>query len=65
MGFKPIFEEERLFSKQKTNINLPTECWRKGSKIYLDFTQEKSLIEFKVENKEIKITKNSILKGVE
>jgi len=60
MGFKPIFEEERLFFKQKTNINLPTECWRKGSKIYLDFTQEKSLIEFKVENKEIKITKNRI-----
>lgn len=60
MGFKPIFEEERLFFKQKTNINLPTECWRKGSKIYLDFTQEKPLIEFKVENKEIKIIKNRI-----
>jgi hypothetical protein len=48
MGFKPMFEEERLFFKEKTNIDLPTECWRNGSKIYLDFTQPKPLIEFKV-----------------
>mgnify|MGYP001168582406 CR=1 FL=1 len=58
MGFKPIFEEERLFFKEKTGIDLPTDCWRSGSKIYLDFTQNKALIEFKVVEKEIKITKN-------
>ena len=58
MGFKPIFEEERQFFKEKTEIELPTECWRNGSKIYLDFTQPKPLIEFKVENGKINITKD-------
>lgn len=58
MGFKPIFEEERQFFKEKTGIELPTECWRNGSKIYLDFTQPKPLIEFKVENGKINITKD-------
>lgn len=58
MGFKPIFEEERQFFKEKTGIELPTECWRNGSKIYLDFTQPKSLIEFKVENGKINIAKD-------
>lgn len=53
MGFKPIFEEERQFFREKTGIDLPTECWRSGSKIYLDFTSPKPLIEFKVENGKI------------
>lgn len=58
MGFKPIFEEERLFFREKTGIDLPTECWRNGSKIYLDFTSPKPLIEFRVENGKINITKD-------
>ena len=58
MGFKPIFEEERLFFKEKTGIEVPTECWRNGSKIYLDFTQTKALIEFKVIEGQIAITKD-------
>lgn len=58
MGFKPIFEEERQFFREKTGIDLPTECWRNGSKIYLDFTSPKPLIEFKVENGKINITKD-------
>ena len=58
MGFKPMFEEERLFFKEKTGIDLPTECWRNGSKIYLDFTQPKALIEFKVADGEIIISKD-------
>lgn len=58
MGFKPIFEEERLFFKEKTDIELPTECWRNGSKIFLDFTQPKALIEFKVIDGKIEITKD-------
>lgn len=66
MGFKPIFEEERLLFLEKTGIDLPTDCWRNGSKIYLDFTQEKLLLQFRVENKEIVITKdnrNGVKKG--
>lgn len=59
MGFKPIFEEERLFFKEQTGIDLPTDCWRNGSKIYLDFTQDKPLLQFKVVNKKIKITKDN------
>lgn len=49
MGFKPIFEEERQFLQDKLKIKLPTDCWRQSSKIYLDFTQTKPYIEFKVE----------------
>jgi phosphoadenosine phosphosulfate reductase len=59
MGFKPIFEEERMFFKEQTGIELPTDCWRNGSKIYLDFTQEKPLYRFKVDNKKINITKDN------
>lgn len=60
MGFKPIFEEERLLFLEKTGIDLPTDCWRNGSKIYLDFTQDKPILQFRVESKEIVITKNNI-----
>lgn len=59
MGFKPIFEEERQFFKDKTGIDLPTDCWRNGSKIYLDFNQPKPYLQFKVEDKKIKITKDN------
>lgn len=59
MGFKPIFEDERQFFLEKTGIELPTDCWRNGSKIYLDFTQEKPIIQFKVENNKINITKDN------
>lgn len=59
MGMKPIFEQERKFFKEKTGINLPTDCWRNGQKIYLDIYCSKPLYQFKVENKEIKITKNN------
>ncbi len=59
MGFKPIFEEEIIFFKEQTGINLPSGCWRNGSKIYLDFTQEKPLYQFKVEDKRIRITKDN------
>lgn len=56
---KPIFEEERQFFKEQTGIELPTECWRKSSKIYLDPTCNKPLYTFKVENHVIKITKDN------
>jgi 3'-phosphoadenosine 5'-phosphosulfate sulfotransferase (PAPS reductase)/FAD synthetase len=56
---KPIFEPERQFFYRKTNILLPKDCWRDGTKIYLDCTCKKPLYKFKVENKKIKITKNN------
>lgn len=56
---KPIFEEERQFFLEKTGIELPTDCWRDGSKIYLDPYCEKPLYRFKVENKNIFIVKDN------
>lgn len=56
---KPIFEQERQFIKKKTGIELPTDCWRDGSKIYLDCTCKKPLYTFKVINKTITITKDN------
>ena len=59
MGFKPIFEEERTYLRDKTGIDLPTDCWRNSSKIYLDFTQPAPYVQFKVENGAINIVKNN------
>lgn len=59
MGFKPIFEEERQFFLNQTGIELPTDCWRNSSKIYLDFTQDKPVIQFKVSDSKIHITKDN------
>lgn len=60
MGFKPIFEEERQFLINITGIkNLPTECWRNSSKIYLDPTCPKPLYQFKVSDGKINITKDN------
>lgn len=56
---KIIFEEERQFLNEKLGIDLPTDCWRKTSKIYLDPTCAKPLYIFKVDNGEIKITKDN------
>lgn len=55
---KPIFESERLFLNKKLNINLPTDCWRDSSKIYLNINCKKPIYTFKVNNGEIKITKD-------
>lgn len=56
---KPIFEQERQFIFKKTNILLPSDCWRNGTKIYLDCTCKKPLYQFKIINKNIIITKNN------
>lgn len=57
---KPIFKEEQLFFEEKTNIKLPDNCWRSGTKIYLNCKDEVPVMKFKVENKQILITKNII-----
>lgn len=59
MGFKPIFEEERQFLIKQGMSNLPKECWRKSSKIYLDFTCPKPIYEFKVDNGQLNIVKDN------
>ena len=45
---KPIFEEERKFLKEY-GIEVPQNCWRKGSKIYANGDDDFPLIEFKVD----------------
>lgn len=56
---KPIFEEERVFLNELLNIELPSECWRNSSKIYLDLTCKKPIYTFKVEDGIAKITKDN------
>ncbi len=56
---KPIFEPERQFFYKKTGILLSTDCWRDGTKIYLDCTCDKPLYKFKVQNKNIIISKDN------
>lgn len=56
---KPIFEQERLFLNKKLNLNLPKDCWRNGTKIYLDCTCKTPIYTFKVENNKIRITKDN------
>lgn len=62
---KPIFEQERNFLKMK-GINIPENCWIDGKKIYLNADKNTLIIQFKVEHKQIIITKDKIaevLKG--
>lgn len=58
---KPIFEEERDFLKEY-GIEIPEYCWRDGSKIYINCTDEIPIIEFKADllNDRIHIKKNFI-----
>lgn len=56
---KPIFEQERLFLNELLKLELPTDCWRANSKIYLDCTCQKPLYVFKVENNKIELTKDN------
>ena len=45
---KPIFEEELDFLKDH-NINIPNNCWRDGSKIYLNHDDPFPIITLKVD----------------
>lgn len=55
---KPIFEEERIFFKEKTGVDLPKDCWRDGSTIYLNADIDTKIIRFKVKGRDIEITKD-------
>lgn len=59
---KPIFKEEQEFL-QEYGINIPNNCWRDGSKIYLNSSDLFPIIKFKVDEitNKIKITQNNII----
>ena len=46
---KPIFAEEKSFLEWKLGINLPDNCWRSGSKIFLNHFDDKPFLTFKVD----------------
>ena len=46
---KPIFAEEKSFLEWKLRINLPDNCWRSGSKIFLNHFDDKPFLTFKVD----------------
>lgn len=57
---KLIFQEERDFIRNKLAVTIPENCWRDGSKIYLNIDTRPAIIEFKVENGIMKLKKNNI-----
>src|SRR5574344_836323 len=59
---KPIFNEEREFLSEY-GINIPVNCWRDGSKIYLNSSDLFPIIKFKVDEmtNKIKVTQNNIV----
>lgn len=56
---KPIFSEEKEFLEWKLGINLQENCWRDGSKLYLNHFDNKPFLTFKVDllNYDINIKK--------
>lgn len=46
---KPIFAEEMRFLESKLGIKLPSNCWRNGSKIYLNHFDKTPFLTFKVD----------------
>ena len=58
---KPIFKEEKDFLERNLSIELPNNCWRSGSKIYLNIDTKPALIEFKVDMGKMYIKKNNII----
>lgn len=57
---KPIFEEEKWFIYNQIGVQLPDNCWRDGSKIYLNSDKDTLMLTFKVENGKMNIKKNNI-----
>ncbi|MEG1309839.1 MAG: phosphoadenosine phosphosulfate reductase family protein [Bacilli bacterium] len=45
---KPIFKKEYDMLEKELKIKLPRDIWRKGKKIYLDTTNSKPIVTFKV-----------------
>lgn len=49
MVLKPIFKEEKKYLEWKLGINLQENCWRSGSKLYLNHFDDKPFLTFKVD----------------
>lgn len=58
---KPIFDTEKAFLEKYLKLKLPNNCWRDGSKIYLNHFDDKPIITFKVDilNDKINIKKEN------
>lgn len=56
---KPVFKEELKFLEGKLGVQLPSNCWRSGSKLYLNHFDKKPFLTFKVDliNYQINIKK--------
>lgn len=61
---KPMFEEEIQFFNKLLNIQLPKECWRENSKIYLNLDKKTLMVEFNVSYGEVTLVSNKIDKVV-
>lgn len=46
---KPIFKEELKYLRGKLGIDIPENCWREGTKIYLNQLDKKPFLTFKVD----------------
>lgn len=57
---KPIFNEEKLFLERHLGVELPDNCWRDGSKIYLNHDTKPALVNFKVDNGMFVVKTNKI-----
>lgn len=58
---KPIFDTEKKFLESKLNIQLPDNCWRDGSKIFLNSDKQDLVLQFKAEQEEISVVKYNVL----
>ena len=58
---KPIFKQEKEYLERVLGIELPENCWRSSSKIYLNVDSEKPLVKFKAEQGNIEVKKNNIV----
>jgi len=59
---KPIFNEEKIFLEKRLGVKIPNNCWRDGSKIYLNIDTKPAIITFKVENNKMHLKNNRIVK---
>lgn len=57
---KPIFNEEKKFLEERLELELPSECWRDGKKIYLNADKDTLIIQFQIDKKKLIVKKNKI-----
>ncbi|MCD3340444.1 phospho-adenylylsulfate sulfotransferase, partial [Clostridium botulinum C/D] len=58
---KPIFNEEKVFLQEILGVELPNNCWRDGSSIYINPNTKPAILRFKVDGEKVSIVKNRIV----